>query len=120
MVAPVSLPRALLVGLAGGVLSGFFGVGGGIVLVPLLILAMRFDQHSAHATSLAAIFLIAVSAFLGYWTADAVDILVGIALGVGGMVGSVFGANLMHRMSPNRLRAVFAGALIVAGLRMVF
>lgn len=119
MIPSLSIPKALLVGLAGGVLSGFFGVGGGIVLVPLLLMVMRFDQHSAHATSLAAIFLIAISAFLGYWTADAVDIPIGIALGVGGMAGAAFGASLMHRMSPDGLRAAFAVALIVAGLRMV-
>ncbi len=115
----VLMTRALLVGLVGGLLSGFFGVGGGIVLVPLLVLVLAFDQHAAHATSLAAIFLIAISAFLGYLTADAVDIPVGLALGLGGMAGSAIGASLMHRMSANGLRAVFAVALIVAGVRMV-
>lgn len=115
----VPIPRALLVGLAGGLLSGFFGIGGGVVLVPLLILVLAFDQHAAHATSLAAIFLIAISAFIGYLTADAVDVPIGLALGLGGMAGSAMGATLMHRMSPNGLRAVFAVALIIAGIRMV-
>ncbi len=111
--------RALLVGLAGGTLSGFFGVGGGIVLVPLLILVLRSDQHAAHATSLAAIFLIALAAFAGYLTSDAVDLEIGVALGVGGLAGAALGATLMHRLSPNAIRGVFALAMIVAGIRMV-
>lgn len=117
--SPRTLIMSLVVGLAGGALSGFFGVGGGIVLVPLLIFLLKADQHGAHATSLAAIFFIALAAFAGYSTSDSVDFRTGVLLGVGGLVGSVLGANLMHKMSPNALRSVFAAALIVAGVRMV-
>lgn len=114
-----NLVKPLVVGLAGGALSGFFGVGGGIVLVPLLLLFLKLDQHGAHATSLAAIFLIAIAAFAGYATSDSVDLAIGMALGLGGLVGSVVGASFMHRMSPNTLRGVFSVALIVAGVRMI-
>lgn len=89
-------------------------------MVPLLVGVLRFGQHEAHATSLAAIFLIAVAAFAGYLSAGEVDPLVGVSLGVGGVAGSVIGAQVMHRMSPNTLRGVFAVAMIAAGLRMVF
>lgn len=111
---------SLAVGLAGGVLSGFFGVGGGIVMVPLLVGVLHFGQHEAHATSLAAIFLIAVAAFAGYLSAGEVDPLVGVSLGVGGVAGSIIGAQVMHRMSPNTLRGVFAVVMIAAGFGMVF
>lgn len=111
--------KAVAVGLLGGVLSGFFGVGGGIVLVPLLIMFLKFDQHQAHATSLAAIFLIALAAFIGYLGGDSVDLPTGVALGVGGMAGAVGGARMMDRMHPNTLRGVFAVVLVIAGVRMV-
>jgi uncharacterized membrane protein YfcA len=111
--------KSLAVGLAGGLLSGFFGVGGGIVMVPLLVGVLHFGQHEAHASSLAAIFLIAVAAFAGYLSAGEVDLVVGVSLGLGGVVGSILGAQLMHRLSPNTLRGVFAVAMIVAGVRMV-
>ena len=114
------LVRAILVGLAGGFLSGMFGVGGGIVMVPLIIWVLGHDRHTAHATSLAAIFLIAGSGVIAYGSAGSMDPPIGLALGVGGVAGGVLGATLMHRMSPRGLQLVFALLLVGAGLRMVF
>ncbi|GIU92342.1 MAG: hypothetical protein KatS3mg011_1248 [Acidimicrobiia bacterium] len=110
---------ALGVGLAGGLLSGFFGVGGGIVMVPLILWVLRADQHQAHATSLAAIFLIAASGAAGYAAAGEVDPGTGLALGAGAVVGAIVGARTMNRMSVPALQLAFAVALIVAGIRMV-
>lgn len=103
----------------GGLLSGFFGVGGGIVMVPLILLLLKADRHKAHATSLAAIFIIALSGVWAYGRNDSIDIAVGLALGAGGLVGAWTGAQLMHRMSSASLRLVFALILLVAGFRMV-
>lgn len=116
---PALLLQVLGVGFAAGLLSGFFGVGGGIILVPLILLVLKADQHTAHATSLAAIFLIAVSGVVGYATAGEVDLTAGIFMGIGGLVGGTLGARMMHRMSVPVLQGVFAVVLIVAGVRMV-
>jgi hypothetical protein len=113
------LGRVLVVGLAGGLLSGFFGVGGGIVMVPLILAVLDTDRHRAHATSLAAIFLIALSALIGYARAGNLDLGVGLALGAGGLVGSAAGAQLMHRMSATSLKVVFAVLLVATGARML-
>lgn len=110
---------SLAVGLAGGLLSGFFGVGGGIVMVPLILWVLGADQHTAHATSLAAIFLIAASGVVGYAAAGEVSVYTGLALGVGAIAGAVVGARTMNRMSVPSLQVVFAVVLMVAGLRMV-
>lgn len=116
-----SSPRTRLVvaGLVAGLLAGFFGVGGGIVLVPLLVGYGRMAQHRAHATSLAAIFVIGLSTLAGYATSGDVDVELGILLGVGGIVGSVVGASLMHRLSPTTLKLAFSVLLVVVGLRMI-
>ena len=114
------LLRAILVGLVGGFLSGMFGVGGGIVMVPLIMWVLGHDRHTAHATSLAAIFLIASSGVVAYASAGSMDASIGLALGLGGIVGGILGATLMHRMSPRGLQLVFALLLVGAGLRMVF
>jgi len=106
-------------GAVAGALAGFFGVGGGIVLVPLSIWLLGLDQHRAHATSLAAIFVIALAGTARFAVAGSVDWVVGIGLGAGGLVGSTYGAGLMHRLSPRALRGVFAVVLVVAGTRMV-
>lgn len=112
-------PKLLLVGVLGGFVGGFFGVGGGIVLVPLILWILTTDRHIAHATSLAAIIIIATFGMVGFAVDGNVDPGVGIALGLGGVVGAAIGANLMHRLSPNALKVVFAIVLIASGLRMV-
>jgi hypothetical protein len=103
-----------------GLFSGILGVGGGIVMVPLMVGVLHFDQHRAHATSLAAIVLIAISGALRFAFAGEVAWAVGLALGVGGIVGSTVGAHLMNRLSPTALRFIFGVIMILAGLRMVF
>jgi hypothetical protein len=117
---PAFDPRIIIVGVMGGLVSGFFGVGGGIVLVPLILWMLETDRYTAHATSLAAIFLISVFGMFGFAVDGRVDWLMGAGLALGGMVGAAYGAGLMGRLSPSTLRTVFGIVLIVAGLRMVF
>jgi hypothetical protein len=112
-------PRILIVGIAGGFVGGFFGVGGGIVLVPLILWVLKTERHRAHATSLAAIIVIAISGMAGFAIEGEVNWTVGIGLALGGVMGAAYGANLMDRLSPVTLRKVFAAVLIIAGLRMV-
>ena len=112
-------PRILIVGVAGGFVGGFFGVGGGIALVPLILWVIVSDRHIAHATSLAAIIVIASFGMLGFAVDGRVDWKVGAGLAIGGIVGAAIGANLMDKMSPAALRLVFSIVLIIAGLRMV-
>lgn len=115
-----SLWSLVLVGVFAGLFSGILGVGGGIVMVPLMVGMLRFDQHRAHATSLAAIVLIAISGVIRFAIGGEVEWAVGLALGIGGVVGSTIGAHLMHRLSPSALRVVFGVIMVLAGLRMVF
>lgn len=108
----------LAVGAVAGLLSGVLGVGGGIIMVPLLTAVLSFDQHRAHAHSLAAIVLIALSAATGFAVAGEIDPVVGLAIGLGGIVGSTAGAHLMHRLSPQALKAVFGILMVATGTRM--
>ncbi|REK12782.1 MAG: sulfite exporter TauE/SafE family protein [Actinobacteria bacterium] len=110
--------KLVFVGVAAGVLGGGLGLGGGIIMVPLLMY-VGFDRHAAHATSLAAIVLIALSGSLSFGLSGELDLAVGLTIGVGGVVGSVIGATFMNRMSARSLTVVFAFVLIVAGARMV-
>jgi uncharacterized membrane protein YfcA len=110
--------KLVLVGLAAGALAGTFGVGGGIILVPLLVW-LGFDRHRAHATSLASIIPIGISGALAFAAAGEVDLAIGVLIGLGGVLGSSVGATLMHRSSPRTLTVVFSLVLLGAGLRMV-
>jgi len=110
--------KLVLIGLVAGVLSGGLGVGGGIVLVPLLV-AVGLDRHRAHATSLAAIMPIATAGAVFYGISGELALGVGVAVGLGGAVGSVVGATVMHRSSPRGLTIVFTILLILVAIRMI-
>ena len=104
--------RLVLIGLAAGFLSALFGVGGGIVIVPLLLLLCAFDARSATATSLAAIGVTAVSGVLAYAVHG--DVRPGYAALVGIPAAlSVAGATaLQQRLHTRTIELLFAAFLI--------
>lgn len=106
------------IGAAAGLLAGLLGVGGGIVMVPLMV-AMGVDQHRAHATSLAAIFVIALAGVGRFAAAGEVAWGIGAAVAVGAIVGSTLGSHAMGRLSPEAIRLAFLALLVLAGLRMI-
>ncbi len=111
--------KLVVIGFATGILSGGFGVGGGVILVPLL-LAIGLDRHRAHATSLASILPIALAGAVSFALAGDVEIGLGVAVGLGGVVGSIVGATLMNRLSTRTLSFVFGLVILGAGIRMIF
>ena len=110
--------KLVLIGLAAGVFGGGLGVGGGIILVPLLVV-VGFERHRAHATSLAAIMFIATAGAISFGVSGAIDVGIGVTIGIGGVLGSVIGATVMHRVSARVLTIVFAVLLLVAGIRLI-
>jgi len=99
-----------------GVMGGMFGVGGGVLLVPLLVLLFHFDQHTAQGTSLMALVPpTGLLAFLNYWQHQQVDVTVGLLLMPGVFLGGVLGSKVAQRLSPRGMRQVFAGLLFVLG-----
>ncbi len=106
----------LLAGIAGGIASGLFGIGGGIVLIPIFGLLLAFDQHRAQGTSLVALIpptgLLAV---LAYAKSGYVSWLTGLLLIPGLFVGGIFGAKIAKRIEPRRMRQVFAALLLLLG-----
>lgn len=111
--------KGLGLGLLAGVMSGLFGIGGGAVLVPLLVLVLKMPQHTAHATSLAAIILTAVSGTFAFAAEGEVAYRAGLLIAGGAIVGALAGASLMHRLSPRRLRQAFALLLLVTAVQLL-
>ncbi|MFM7123966.1 MAG: sulfite exporter TauE/SafE family protein [Actinomycetes bacterium] len=107
-------------GIGAGLLSGMFGLGGGIIIVPGLMFALGMDQRRAHGTSLAGVFLISLSSFFSYWTHDHIDWPVVLWLSIGSVAGSLVGAELLNRLSKRTLTIAFIGILVIAGVRMFF
>lgn len=110
--------RELPLGVVVGIMSGLFGIGGGALAVPGM-LWLGLTQHSAHATSLAAIVLTAAAAAVPFTLDGAVHPLATVILLAGSMVGVSLGAGLMHRVPERRLRIVFVAFLVVVALRML-
>jgi uncharacterized protein len=119
-VSTLALLVALVaVGALAGTLAGLLGVGGGILLVPFLVLAVGMSQHEAEATSLLVILPTALAASVALRRRDVGDLPVALALGTVGAVGAVVGALLALSLPADVLRLGFAVLLAVAGLRLV-
>ena len=101
------------IGLAAGLLSGLFGVGGGTVIVPLLVLLLGFDQRLGAGTSLAAIVPTAAVGVISYAAHDAVAWIPAILLAIGSVIGAQIGTRLLPRISQTALRWCFVGFLVV-------
>ncbi len=110
-------PRLVLsciaIGLAAGLLSGLFGVGGGTVIVPMLVLLLGFDQRRAAGTSLAAIVPTAAVGVLSYAASGSVAWIPAVILAVGAVAGAQLGTWLLARVPQNALRWGFVGFLAV-------
>ncbi len=108
----------LLVGAIGGFLSGAFGVGGGIIMVPLLVWLVGLDQRHASATSLVAIVPSAVAGAVNYAAAGHLDVVVGLLIAAGGVVGSLIGTRLLKTLPLGWLRWLFIALLVVTAVRL--
>lgn len=111
--------RTATVGVLAGALSGLFGVGGGVLIVPGLVLLAGMRQHEAHGTSLAAIVPVATGGVIGYAVEGAVDWPAALLLAMGGAAGAVLGARILDRVPEAPLRRTFAVFMLVAAVSLI-
>jgi uncharacterized membrane protein YfcA len=107
VLAPGLDARLVAIGAAGGLLSGLLGVGGGIVMVPLLVLWAGYGQRDAHAASLGAIIPISLASVLTYGVAGKVRPVDAVVLALGSIVGARVGAGALSRIHERSLKLVF-------------
>jgi uncharacterized protein len=106
------------VGLAAGFFSALFGVGGGLVVVPLLIGLLAYDAKVATATSLAAIIFTAAFGTLAHGVLGNVDWGMALLIGVPAMAGVQLGLALKDRISSATLTYAFSALLLAAAVRV--
>jgi uncharacterized membrane protein YfcA len=109
----------VLIGLAAGFFSALFGVGGGIVIVPLLLLLAHFLQRPAMATSLAAIGIIAVAGTILYGFHGELKPGAAAIVGIPGAIGAIAGTALQQRLANRTLSLLFALLLFGIGLKLL-
>lgn len=115
-----SLPRDLGLGAAAGTVSGLLGVGGGVLLVPILVLAFRWQQKSAQATALVLVMMAAFAGVATYALADAVAWGPASIIFCGAVAGALVGSVVVQRVHPHWLQMAFGLVLVAAAVRLVW
>jgi uncharacterized membrane protein YfcA len=116
----VSTPvRLALIGLTAGFFGALFGVGGGVIMVPLLIIALGFDERPAMATSLGAIGLIALEGIVFYGAHGQLKPGAAALVGIPGAVGALAGTTLQQRLQNRTLSLLFAALLLAVAVKLL-
>lgn len=110
--------RAALVGLVAGALSGFLGVGGGIILVPAMVLLLNFHMHEAVGTSLMVMSIYAIPGSVAHYMLGHVDVALLIPIALGAVLGAQLGARLAIKTGEKRLKLSFSVFLLVIAASM--
>lgn len=109
-----------LIGIIGGFLGGLFGVGGGIIFVPLLMLLKGFDVHRAVGTSLLIIIFTALSGAFFHGKAGMVDWKAAVILGIFSILGVWLGTKLSLKLDAVMLQRLFAVFLVALAIKLFF
>ncbi len=111
--------KLMAIGTLAGLFSGLFGVGGGSVIVPLLILWLGYEERSATGTSLAAIIFIAAFAAAAQGLYGNVHVLDAVLIGLPAIAGVVIGTWLQQRVSTQWISLLFAGVLVASAVELL-
>ena len=109
----------ILVGVAAGLFSALFGVGGGIIIVPLLLLLHRFGERQAMATSLVSIAFVAIVGAITFSVHGEVKPGAAALVGIPAAFGAVGGTWLQQRISTRWLSIAFAGVLVAVAVELL-
>ncbi len=118
----IPLPLVFLAGIFIGTLAGLVGVGGGVMMVPLMVLGMGLTTKGAVSTSLAVVMFTGLVGAAGYVATgfrDPQDLLSLPPLIVGSMVGAPFGVRLRDRLPAGTIRVIFGGFMVIVALRLL-
>jgi len=108
-------------GLMAGILSGFVGVGGGIIIVPSLVFLLGMSQHSAQGTSLFVLCLpVVFLALFNYWKEGQVNWKFGLIIAITFFIGGFVGSKLSLKLSPSLVQIIFGLIMAYVSFRLLF
>ena len=110
----------LAIGVLAGILSGFVGVGGGVIIVPALIYVLGMSQFEAQGTSLFVLLLpVGILAVHNYYKTDQINWKYGIVISLAFVVGGYFGSKFALKMSPAVIRILFGAVMAIVSIKMI-
>ncbi len=111
----------IIIGLAAGVLSGLFGVGGGLIIVPALVFFIGMSQHEAQGTSLGLMLLpIGILAAWNYFKTGNLDIKAGLIIALAFVIGGFFGSKFALGIQEITLKRIFGVFMLFVALKLIF
>lgn len=112
---------SILIGLTAGISSGFFGIGGAIILIPALVYVFKFSQHLAQGTALTALLLpVGILAVIKYHKSGDVNLKVALFIALGFIAGGFIGAAFAQAVPSQILKKIFAVMLLFISIYMFF
>ena len=110
---------AVLTGSIAGIINGLFGGGGGMIVVPMLVMLLKFVPQKAHATAILIILPLSIVSGLFYAAFGSFDVAVGIPVAIGVVFGGVLGALLLSKLSSKWTIIIFSIVMAAAGVKML-
>ena len=110
----------ILIGALAGFLNGMFGGGGGMVVVPMLIHFLKYEEKQAHATAILIILPLSILSGILYATYGNFNFYTTLYVSIGVIVGGVVGALLLKKLSSKYVTWIFSLIMLIAGLKLLF
>jgi hypothetical protein len=111
---------SILIGLISGIASGFFGIGGGLVMVPAMVYFFQLTQHQAQGTSLAVLTApVVILGAIKYYREGNVNLQMAAFIAIGLFAGVYLGATLVHHVPDPTLKKLFGVVLLIVSIKMI-
>lgn len=114
-----SIFLCVIAGFLAGIVSGLFGAGGGMILVPFMTFILKEDEVVSRATTIMCIFFMVLTSSFFYFKQDAIDWDISIKCAIGGIIGGIIGSKLLIKLDKNVLKILFIIFLIYAAIKMI-
>lgn len=111
--------KKMLIGLSAGLISGFLGTGGGMILVPGLIYILKNETVEARATSVCCILPMVITSSFFYYKSNFIDWNISLLCAIGGIIGGTIGANFLSKIPEIFLKLIFLCILLYSAYRMI-
>lgn len=115
----VTYLKLIGVGLVAGFINGFFGAGGGLLLVPMISYAAKDESKTAHATTLMCVLFMCIASSVIYFIKHQLDYKLILLCTIGGTIGSLVGTKLLKKLKNKVIDLIFSVVLVIAGTCMI-